>query len=95
MYNSRTLTYPFTGTKIADGKKLLPTRLSFEVKLTDITDYYEIKVKMCANRSKMVQGLDYLISYTPTVDVDPCRIILNIAASDGMTMLFIAASNAF
>ena len=49
MHNSGTLSCPFAKTKIADGKKILSTRLLFEVKLTDVIDYYEIKVIMCAN----------------------------------------------
>jgi len=52
-------------------------------------------LRMCANGSKTVQGLYYSTSYAPTVDTCSFRLILNIAASDGMTMVFIDASNTF
>ena len=55
MHNSGTLSCPFLRIKIPEGKKVLPTRLSFEAKLTDVLDFYEIKVRMCANGSKMIQ----------------------------------------
>ena len=48
--------------------KVLPTRLSFEVNPTDVLNFYETKVRMCANGSKMVQGQDFTVSYAPTVD---------------------------
>ena len=60
-----------------------------------VIDYYEIKVRMCANESKMVQGLDFSVSYAPTVDAYLFRLSLNIAVSDGMIMVFINTSNAF
>ena len=75
--------------------KVLPTRLSFEVNLTDVMDFYEIKVRMCANGSNMVQGQDFTVSYAPTVDADSFRLSLNISASDDMVVVFIDASNDF
>ena len=59
---------PFLRTKIPTGKKVLPTRLSFEVKLADILDFYEMKVRMCANGSKMIQGHDFTVAYAPMLD---------------------------
>lgn len=46
MHNSGSLSCPFLRIKIPKGKKVLPTRLSFEVKLTDVLDFYEIKVRI-------------------------------------------------
>ena len=56
MHNSGTLSCPFLIILMPEGKKILPTKSSFETKLTDIEDYYEIKVRMCANGSRIVQG---------------------------------------
>ena len=36
MHNSGTLSFPFLRIKIPDGKKVLPTSISFEVKLIDV-----------------------------------------------------------
>ena len=82
MHNSGTLSCPFLRIKIPDGKKVLPTRLSFEVKLTDVLDFYEIKVRMCANGSKMIQGQDFTVSYAPTVDADSFILSIALVASD-------------
>ena len=56
MHNSGTLSCPFPEIKIPEGNKFLLIKLSFEVKLTDVLDFYEIKVRMCANGSTMIQG---------------------------------------
>ena len=95
MHNSGTISCPFPRIKIPTGKKILPTMLTFEVKLTNILDFYEIKVKMCANRSKMVHGLDYTTSYAPTIDAYLFILSLNIAASDEMIVVFVDVSNEF
>ena len=50
---------------------------------------------MCANGSKMVQGVYYIISYVSTVNADSFRLSLNIAASDNMIVVFINTSSAF
>ena len=63
--------------------------------MTDVLDFYEIKVRMCANGSKMVQGQDFTVSYAPTVDVDSFRLSIEISGSDKMIVVFIDASNAF
>ena len=95
MHNSGTLSCPFMRQEVSKDLKVLATRLSFEVKLTDVDDYYEIKVRMCANGSKMVQGVDFSESYAPTVDADSYRFMMNISAMDRMIITFIDASNAF
>ena len=95
MHNFGTLRIPYLRSQISKDKKILSTRLSFEVKITDVQDYYEIKVRMCADRSRMVQGVDFSISYTPTVNSDSLRLIIIIAASKGKNIIFIDASNTF
>ena len=81
--------------EIPKVKKVLSTILSFEVKITDVQDYYEIKVRMCADGSRMVQGVDFSIPYAPTADSDSLRLIIDIASSDGMSIIFTDVSNAF
>ena len=95
MHNSGILSCQFPRISIVKGKKALPTRLSFEVKLTDELDVYEIKVTMCANGSKMIHGHDYIVSYSPTADTESFRLTTTIIASDEMIVVFIDVSNAF
>ena len=58
MHNSDTLSYPFLRIKIPDGEKVLPTRLTI-VKLTDVLNYYEIIVRMCARDVPGLGGTFY------------------------------------
>ena len=58
---------------IAMIKYTITIRLSFEVRLTDLDDYYEIKTRMGANESRMIQGIDFMLSFAPTVEVDLFR----------------------
>lgn len=60
MHNLGTLSCPFLSIFTPEGKNMLPTRLIFETKLIYVEDYYEIKVRMWADGSKMVQGLDHM-----------------------------------
>ena len=68
IHNSGTLRCPFPRSNVLKRKQFLRTRFSFEVKLTDVLDFYEIKVRMRANRSKIIYVQDYTVSYAPTVD---------------------------
>ena len=93
MHNFGTLSCPLIRSNILKGKKILPTRLLFELKLTFVLDFYEIKVRMCTNGSKMIHEQDYIVSYTSIVDVDSFRWTAAIVASDEMIVVFIDASN--
>ena len=82
MYNSGTLSCPFPQIKIPTCKKVLTTILTFEVNLTDVVDFFEIKVRMCINGSKMIQRLDFTVLYAPTVDANLFKLSIGIAASE-------------
>lgn len=65
------------------------------MKLTDVLIWFGIKVRMCANGSKIMQGLDFVVSYTLTVDTSPFRLSICIAASDEIIVVFIDKSKTF
>ena len=69
--------------------------LLFEVEITDSNNYFEINVIMFAGGSRMAREVKFNVSYTPTVDWDSFRIIIVIAESLGMILIFIGVSNAF
>ena len=95
MHKSGTLSSPCLRCDIPKDKKVLAKRLSFEVKITGVQDYYEIKVRMCTDKSRMVQGSDFSISYAHMVKSESLRLIIEIASSEGMTIVYIDASHAF
>ena len=45
--------------------------------------------------SRMAQWVDFSISYAPMVASDLLRLIITIASSEGMSIIFIDASNTF
>ena len=65
---------------VPNNKKVLPFRLSFEVQIADVIDFYELKCRMCANGSKIIEGQDYEISYTPTADRESLRFFIAIVS---------------
>ena len=93
MHNFGTLSWPFIRSNILKGKNILPTSLLFELKLTFVLNFYEIKVRMCTNGSKIIHDQDYTVSYTSIVDIDSFRWTTAIVASDEMIVVFIDASN--
>ena len=82
MHNSGTLSCLFPRSNLPKGTKVLPAKLSFEVKLTDV-------------RSKLIQGQYYTLSYAPTVDTDSFKLTTTVAASDKTIVVLIYTSNTF
>lgn len=77
------------------GKKVLSTRLSFKAKLIDVINFYQIRKWMCANRSKMIQGLGFIVSCAHIWDADVFRLSITFAASEGIILVFIDLLNSF
>ena len=42
---------------------------------------------MCVSGSRMIQGVDFTSSYSPTVDADSFRLSVNVAASQKMIIV--------
>ena len=78
IHNSISLSYPLSRKMVPNKKKVLPVRLSFEVKIIDDIDFYELKYRMCANESIIIEEQDYKISYAPTVDGESLRFMITI-----------------
>ena len=95
MHNTGTLSCPLLKTSLPKGTKILPAKLSFEVKITDIAHFYELKTRFCANGSRQLEGIDFEVSFAPVADADSLRFMIALATSEGMIFIFIDASNAF
>ena len=66
MHNIACLSRPFLRTLLPKGVMILAPRLSYEVKNTDLDIFYELKIRMCGNGSKMIEGIHFDDSYSPT-----------------------------
>ena len=78
--NSPTLSCSLPRKIVTNNKNLLKFRLSFEDKITDVVDFYELKTRMCAKGSKMIEGQDYEISNSSTADEESLRFMIAIAS---------------
>ena len=80
---------------VPSKKNELPVRLLFEVNITDVVPFYELKCRTRTNRSIIIEGHDYEISYIPTADWESLRFMIAITLEENMELLFIDASNVF
>lgn len=75
--------------------KPVKSRVSFRVKHTDVANIYELYSRTCANGSRMVEGVDFSISYAPCASVQSIYLQMAIAADLNLTTLVLDISNAF
>ena len=95
MHGTGTLSLPFPESQLPSGTTVLRPRLSCEVRITDTDNYYELKIRLCADGSRMVVGIDYDLSYAPVIDGDSLLLMISVATSKGMIFYFLDISNAF
>lgn len=80
--------------KVPPNQKVLPCVMSTKVKKKG-EDLYQLVTRMCANRSKQLQEINYEFSYSPTAGTLAIRITLNLAASENLTLHIINVVNCF
>ena len=95
MHNTGTLSRPFLQTRLKKDTLILNPRLSFEVRTTDMDFFFELKIRFCADGSKMILGKHYDESYSPSCSSFSFRFTINIIVWFRMLVFFIDASNAF
>ena len=95
MRDSVSLSKPFLKETLPPSSLILNSRLAFAVKLTGLQDYYELKSRLCANGSTMVEGVDFDLSFCHVADTYSTLLIFNIAAMLGLRLYFYDISNAF
>ena len=95
MHNSTTLSCPLLKKTVPNKKKVLSVRLSFDVKITDVIDFYELRYRICANGSRIIEGQDYGIPYALTTNEESLRFMVVISSEENKELLFIDISNAF
>ena len=88
MHYTACLSRPFLRTLLQKGVMILVPRLSYEVKNTDLDNFYELKIRICGNGSKMIEGIHFDDSYSPTCQGFLFRIAMGMAATFLMTLYF-------
>ena len=95
MHRMGSLSLPFPQTQLDKDTAILRPRLTCEVRITDSDNYYELKVRLCADGSRMVVGIDYDLSFAPVIDGDTLLLMIVVATSKRMKFYFLDISNAF
>jgi hypothetical protein len=70
MLQSGTWSAPILRTQVPTSKTILPARVTFKVKNTDVDNNYELYCRTCANGSKMIEHVDYSNSYSPVGSIE-------------------------
>lgn len=95
MHSLGTLSCPFPRKHIGDNHKVLPPILSFEVKVIDLDIFNELKCRICADESRMVERIDFANLYAPIANKDSLRLVIALAAQDCLDLIFFDVSNTF
>ena len=69
--------------------------MSFEIKVIDVDNFNELKYRLCADGSRMVERIDFANIYDPTTDTDSLRLVIALAAQDYLDLIFFDVSNTF
>ena len=94
MHRTGTISLPFPQTQLDKDTAILRSKITCEVRITDSDDYYELKVRLCADSSRMVIGIDYDLSFAPVIDGDILLLMIAVATSKRMGFYFLDISNA-
>ena len=86
MHWTGSLSRPFFRIKLPPNTLILNPRVTFEVKITDISTFYELKCRFCANGSRMVECLDYELAFAPVVDGPHLYFMIAISTAEGIDL---------
>ena len=90
-----TLSLQFAIKQLPSHITVLRPRLTHGMKITNADNYYELKVRMCADDFRMITGLDYDLSYAPVIDGDIISLMIAVGTSLKLEFYFLDISNAF
>ena len=95
MHCTGSLSRALLGNKLPPGTLIINPRVTFEVRIIDIPTFFELKCRFCAKGSKMVEELDYDLSFAPVIDGPHLYFMIAIATAEDMILYFVDISNAF
>ena len=95
MHRSSTFSRPFLRSSLPPNSLILSPRLSFEVRNTDLDYFYNLRVRVCANGSKMIEGVHFDDSFSPAASGSSFCQGVSIATFLSMVFYFIDVDNAF
>jgi histone deacetylase 1/2 len=82
-------------TQLPEGANVLPSTWAFRVKRKPSGEFLKFKARFCARGDKQIEGIDYTDKYAPVVSWRSVRMMLCLAASQGLHTRQVDFSNAF
>ncbi len=95
MLTSGTFSAPILRSLVPSNKTILRPRIACKVKDTSIPNQYDLYARTCADGSTQREHIDFTDSYSPVASIDSLRLLLNLAASEGLLISIMDISNAF
>jgi len=95
MLASGTFSAPLLRSSVPAHKTILRPRVVLKVKDTSVPNQYDLYARTCADGSTQRENIDFTDSYSPVASIDSLRLLLNLAASEGLLISIIDISNAF
>jgi hypothetical protein len=95
MLSSGTWSAPILRYLVPTAKTILPPRVTFKVKTTDIDDTYNLYCQTCTNGASLKDNIDFTNSYSPAGSIDSICLLLSLAAANQWTLHVLYISNTF
>ena len=95
MLASGTFSAPLLWSSVPSDNTILRPRVACKVIDTSIQNQYDLYARTCADGSTQRENNDFTDSYTPVALIDSLRLLLNLAASEGLLICIMDISNAF
>jgi hypothetical protein len=95
MLSSGTWSAPVLCSLVPPTKTILPPRVTFKVKTTDINNTYELYCRTCANGANMKENIDFTNSYSSVGSIESIHLLPSLVASNHWTLNVLDVSNAF
>jgi hypothetical protein len=95
MLNCGTFSAPVLRSSVPKTKTILRPRVACRVKDTSIPHQYDLYARTCADGSTQKENIDFTDSYSPVASIDSLRLLLTLAASEGLIISIMDISNAF
>ena len=92
---SNTFSEPFIRSSLPPNTKILYPRISFMVRTTDIYNHNDIYYRTCADGSFMIEGVDFIISYSLVSGILSLCTIIAIASAEGFILFVLNIYNVF
>lgn len=95
MQTTGTFSTPMLRSEVPPNKTILRPRIACRVKDTSTPHQYDLYARTCADGSVQQEYINFTDSYSPVASIESIRVLLNVAASNGLIVSILDISNAF